>query len=153
MLSHKANRNTQHKTPHKVNVKIVETQQKTHVWQCRRCGQTLHTSLYSKWLETHTTQNTKMVCCNRCITGEEQNRAETHMWQCKRCSQTLHKAFYSKWLETHTTQNTNLVRCDRCIAVEGQQQQTRTSQNVCYGHGARYNQQKIHSQRQTILQQ
>ena len=43
----------------------------------------------------------------------------------------------------HTQLTTNkLVRCDRCIAVDQQQTKTRTSQNVCYGHAARYNQHK-----------
>ena len=43
-----------------------------HMWQCNRCGQTLHTSFYSKWFEKHTTNNTKVVRCDRCIAVEEQ---------------------------------------------------------------------------------
>lgn len=48
----------------------------THMWQCNRCGQTLHKSFYRKWFETHTTQTTQFVRCDSCIAVEEQQRKQ-----------------------------------------------------------------------------
>ena len=77
MLSHKASWNT-HKNNARGKCKDCTDRAETHMWKCKRCNQTLHTSFYTQWLETHThtTQTIKLVRCDSCIAVEEQTQKQ-----------------------------------------------------------------------------
>ena len=119
MLSYKASGYTQ-KENAQGKCKECTNKAEAHMWQSKRCGQTLHTSCYSKLFETHTTQRNKLARCDSCIAVEEQQRqqdqANTHamvMTQVTTKKEELTTPDHPATIETTIT--TVQVLCPSCI--------------------------------------